>query len=182
MQSLNSEWVLIASAAALMGLAVRGIHLKKPFEGPEDHFGAEDRAESANTSDRRNERIEIVPLNAREAARFIRSWRGLQARFTSNPQNVVAQTDQLVREVMLKRGYPIGDFERRADDISLEHPEVVQIYRAAQAIAARAERGRADMAELRQAAAHYRALFDRLIEGQGAAPGDPPENQVALPS
>jgi hypothetical protein len=65
---------------------------------------------------------------------------------------------------MEKRGYPMGDFERRAGDISVDHPEVVANYRAAQAIAERDQRGSADTEELRKAVVHYRALFDELLE------------------
>ena len=85
-------------------------------------------------------------------------------RFVDDPKGVVVQADQLVRELMLKRGYPMGDFERRAADISVDHPAVVENYRAAQAIAARDERGEADTEELRKAVVHYRVLFDEMLE------------------
>jgi hypothetical protein len=88
----------------------------------------------------------------------------LQGRFVDDPRGVVVQADQLVRELMLKRGYPMGDFERRAADISVNYPTVVQNYRAAQAIALRGERGEASTEELRKAVVHYRALFDELLE------------------
>jgi len=65
---------------------------------------------------------------------------------------------------MVKRGYPMGDFEDRAADISVDHPSVVTTYRSAQAIAARDERGEADTEELRKAVVHYRTLFDELLE------------------
>jgi hypothetical protein len=65
---------------------------------------------------------------------------------------------------MLKRGYPMGDFERRAADISVDHPAVVENYRAAQAIATRDERGEADTEELRKAVVHYRVLFDEMLD------------------
>jgi len=88
----------------------------------------------------------------------------LQGRFVDNPKGVVVQAEQLVRELMEKRGYPMGDFERRAGDISVDHPDVVANYRAAQAIAVRDQRGSADTEELRKAVVHYRALFDELLE------------------
>jgi len=65
---------------------------------------------------------------------------------------------------MGKRGYPMGDFERRAADISVDHPGVATTYRAAQAIAVRDERGEADTEELRKAVVHFRTLFDELLE------------------
>ena len=99
----------------------------------------------------------------------------MQGRFVDNPQTAVVQADQLVRELMLKRGFPMGDFERRAADISVDHPEVVAHYRAAQAIAVRGERGEADTEELRKAVMHYRGPFDELLKGREA-------NQVVMPA
>ena len=90
------------------------------------------------------------------------------------------QADQLVRELMLKRGYPMGDFERRAADISVDHPTVVETYRAAQAITVRNDRGLADTEELRQAVIHYRALFNDLLEVREGKQETPrPVEQVA---
>ena len=85
------------------------------------------------------------------------------------------EADHLVRELMLKRGYPMGDFERLAADISVDHPAVVENYRAAQAIAARDERGEADTEELRKAVVHYRTLFDELL-------GERPPKRVKSPA
>ena len=62
-----------------------------------------------------------------DAARFSQAWQALQARFIDDPKGVLVQADQLVRELMSKRGYPVGDFERRAADISVDHPDVVAI-------------------------------------------------------
>jgi hypothetical protein len=91
------------------------------------------------------------------------------------------QADQLVREVMLKRGYPMGDFERRAADISVDHPAVVEYYRSAQAIATRNQRGEANTEDLRNAVVHYRVLFEELLKARGGkqevAPGRQMETQ-----
>jgi len=70
--------------------------------------------------------LNIVALDPLEAARFSEAWTVLQGRFVDNPKGVVVQADQLVRELMLKRGYPMGDFEHRAADISVDHPAVVE--------------------------------------------------------
>jgi hypothetical protein len=76
---------------------------------------------------------------------------------------VVAHADQLIRELMEERGYPMGDFEHRAADISVDHPGVVATYRVAQSIAASDARGEADTEELRKAVIYYRTLFDELL-------------------
>jgi hypothetical protein len=69
---------------------------------------------------------------------------------------------------MTERGYPVDDFEQRAADVSVDHPDVVENYRRAHGISLRSERGRASTEDLRRAMKHYRALFDELLE-----PGDP---------
>ena len=123
----------------------------------------------------RVEKLNIVPLSAPEAARFGQAWAALQGRFIDNPKGVLVEADHLVRELMQKRGYPVADFARRAADISVNHPTVVEHYRAAQATALRDQRGEADTEELRQGVVHYRALFEELLEvsGVGTTPPQP---------
>jgi hypothetical protein len=138
--------------------------------GPEydrtvSELGSRTKGESElKAREKRVERLEILPLAPAEAARFSEAWQALQGRFVDNPKGVVVQAEQLVRELMEKRGYPMGDFERRAADISVDHPDVVANYRSAQAIAVRDQKGTADTEELRKAVVHYRALFDELLE------------------
>jgi hypothetical protein len=130
-------------------------------------LGSRAKAESElKARESRVENLKIVALSAAEAARFSQAWSALQGRFVDNPKGVVLEADQLVRELMLARGYPVVDFERRAADISVDHPAVVDHYRAAQAIAVRDQRGEADTEEQRKAVVHYRALFDELLEGK----------------
>jgi hypothetical protein len=114
--------------------------------------------------ERRVERLKIVPLAPAEAARFSEAWRILQTRFVDNPRVTVAEADELVRDLMVKRGYPMADFEHRAADISVDHPQLVETYRAAQAIAVRDQRGEASTEELRKAVVYYRSLFDELLD------------------
>ena len=108
-------------------------------------------------------RLHILALSVADAARFNRAWTELQGRFIDNPRGAVLQADQLVRELMRKRGYPVDDFEHRAADISVDHPALVDTYRAAQAIVVRDEGGAADTEALRMAVVHFRALFDELL-------------------
>jgi hypothetical protein len=138
--------------------------------GPEygravDQMGSRAKAEAELRSrEKRVEKFRIVPLAPADAARFSQDWKTLQGRFVDNPKGVLVEADMLVRELMEKRGYPMGDFESRAADISVDHPAVVDHYRAAQAIAMRDRRGEADTEEMRKAVVHYRALFDELLE------------------
>ena len=134
---------------------------------------------------RREDRVallNITPLAPADAARFTQAWKALQGRFIDNPKEVVAEADHLVRELMTKRGYPMGDFERRASDISVDHPGVVATYRAAQVIAARDARGEADTEELRTAVVHYRTLFDELLEVNPVKAVDLPKGGIPVHS
>jgi len=113
--------------------------------------------------------LEIVPLAPREAQRFRMEWQGVQSRFVDNPRSAVTEADLLVRDVMVRRGYPMADFETQAADLSVDHPVVVDNYRAAHAIALRELHGRAGTEDLRQALVHYRTLFDELLQPERAA-------------
>jgi hypothetical protein len=114
--------------------------------------------------ERRVERLELVSLTPEDAAKFSQAWGVLQRRFIDNPRGVVVEADSLVRDLMVKRGYPMADFERRAADISVDHPTVVDAYRSARAIALRDQKGQASTEDLRKAVVYYRALFDELLE------------------
>jgi hypothetical protein len=162
--------LVVLAAAAIAWLVIqkqRSENLKRRFGLEYDRAVKElgrSKAEAELTKrEQRVARLNIVPITAVEAARFSTAWSALQGRFVDNPKGVVAEADLLVRELMTKRGYPMGDFEVRAADISVSHPGVVTNYRAAQAIAVRDARGEADTEELRKAVVHYRTLFDELL-------------------
>jgi hypothetical protein len=195
MNTLPLQWIIVARVVviALVALAAwffykqkkQSARLQQRF-GPEygrtvDELGGRTKAESElKAREKRVEDLTITPLAPAEAARFSQAWDALQARFVDNPKGVVLQADQLVRELMLKRGYPMGDFERRAADISVDHPAVVEHYRAAQTIAARDERGEADTEELRKAVVHYRVLFDDMLEVREAKQEVLPAKQMPV--
>ena len=179
METIDSQTWIIIAAIVVLGAVVVGawfFYQKKQSNKLQERFGPEyDRTVNELGSrtkgetelkarEKRVERLEILPLAPPEAARFTEAWRALQSRFVDNPKGVVVEAEQLVRELMEKRGYPMGDFERRAGDISVDHPNVVANYRSAQAIALRDQQGSADTEELRKAVVHYRALFDELLE------------------
>jgi len=143
-------------------------------------LGSQEKAEAElKAREQRVEKLTIVPLPPAEAERFSTAWTELQRRFVDSPKGVLAEADLLVRELMTRRGYPMADFERRAADISVDHADVVGNYRAAQAIAARDQRGEADTEQLRQGVVHYRALFEKLLEGgRPASAGERPLNRA----
>ncbi len=114
--------------------------------------------------EKRVEKFNIRPLPSDQRELFITEWRNVQARFVDDPKGAVGLADQLVDRVMGARGYPVAEFEQRAADISVTHPNVVSNYRAAHQIALRHQQGQATTEDLRQAMIYYRSLFDDLLE------------------
>jgi hypothetical protein len=112
----------------------------------------------------RVEKLNIKGLDARERDDFARAWEQEQARFVDAPSTAVNNADRLVQQVMKARGYPVTDFEQQVADVSVDHPDVVQNYRAAHDIAARSQTEKVSTEELRKALIHYRALFADLLE------------------
>jgi hypothetical protein len=174
-------WVLIGlGILALLALAVRrGLaarrtrHLRGRF-GPEYDRTLERadgrRQAEAQLAEReaRRERFDIRPLSPEARERYRARWHDVQARFVDAPAAAVASADALIQTVMAERGYPVEDFERRADDLSVDHPDVVEHYRHGHRLARRG--GDDGTEDLRRAMQHYRALFDELVE----APADEP--------
>ena len=122
---------------------------------------------------RRRKEFDIRPLEPAARDRYAERWRAAQRRFVDEPGPAVGEADALVMEVMRDRGYPVADeFEQRAADVSVDHPEVVEHYRAAHAISTRATAGEAGTEDLRQAMVHFRALFAELLGDEEPPPDD----------
>lgn len=124
------------------------------------------------------EKLKIRPLSANDRDSFTYRWREVQARFVDDPKGAVTLADSLVTDVMQARGYPITDFEQRADDLSVDHPVVVENYRAAHDIALRHSRGEASTEDLRKAMVHYRALFEDLVNDTGTRHVEPQRREA----
>ncbi len=112
---------------------------------------------------KRREKFVLRPLTEGTRADFAERWRIVQSHFVDDPKGSVSQADHLVNDLMETRGYPMADFEQRAADISVDHPVVVENYRAAHDIALRHSRGQASTEDLRRAMVHYRSLFEELL-------------------
>jgi FtsZ-interacting cell division protein ZipA len=174
--------VAVIVAAFLISRRRRSEHLKSHFGREYEHAletkGDRGKAE-AELADRekRVAKLDLRPLDPAERQRFGERWTDVQARFVDDPPQALAFADALLAEVMKARGYPVSDFEQRAGDISVEHPGVVEHYRAGHEIAMRHERGDASTEDLRQAMIHYRALFDNLVEAEAPAGAKEKENE-----
>ena len=166
--------IVLVTVAAAVGIFLylrrrRSELLRKDF-GPEynrilDQLGDQRKAEAELAARKeRVHKLEIRGLTADERSQFADSWRRTQSLFVDEPSRAVGDADGLVKELMQARGYPVGDFEQRAADVSVDHPRVVTNYRAAHDIAARNKSGKATTEDLRQAMVHYRSLFEELLE------------------
>ena len=113
--------------------------------------------------EKRRETFNIRPLTVADRSSFAVRWNEVQARFVDDPRGAVTVADSLVTDLMQARGYPIGEFDQRAADLSVDYPLIVDNYRAAHDIAIRHSEGRASTEDLRQAMIHYRALFQELL-------------------
>jgi hypothetical protein len=187
---MDTPVVIVLVVAVLAVIAVIGVaawlYLKKRrSDGLRQSFGPEydrareehpDQRSAERTLEERKERVEqlrIRALSPDERDQFAERWRSAQAQFVDDPAGATRVADMLIGEIMQARGYPVGDFEQRAADVSVDHPRLVEHYRAAHAIALRTDRGQADTdatEDLRQAFVHFRALFDDLLEVEAPAP------------
>jgi hypothetical protein len=120
----------------------------------------------------RRDELDIRPLGQEAIARYGDEWSLVQARFVDEPGPAVDEADALVVRVMRERGYPVEDFETRNDMAAVDHPDVVEHYRAAHLIHSANASGHADTEQLRSAIVHYRALFDVLLGETGAGDQD----------
>jgi type VI protein secretion system component VasK len=183
------EWIwifialLVVVAVVVVGWSLsrrkRSARLKEHF-GPEyertvGELG-EQRAAEADLLQREKKRkkLDIISLTPVARQEHEATWHKVQTEFVDAPQDAVGRAERLVTRVMRERGYPIDDFDQRAADISVDHPDIVENYRSAHAIYASQHNGDISTEQARQAFVHYRALFDRLL---GSESEIEPDNQ-----
>jgi FtsZ-interacting cell division protein ZipA len=133
------------------------------YERTVRHIGTSRAEADLIEREKRVQRLPLRELTAEEQERFVSEWRAVQSRFVDTPEQAMTEADRLVDQLMQARGYPVADFEQRAADISVDHPRVVDNYRAARHIASRYQRGEATTEDLRKAILYYRSLFDDLL-------------------
>jgi type I site-specific restriction endonuclease len=107
--------------------------------------------------------LDIRPLSEEETERFTHEWRSTQAKFVDHPVAAIQEANQLIKEVMSAKGYPVDDFEQRAADISVDYPDLVTNYRGMREITTRSEHEDVSTEEIRQAMLHSRALVEELV-------------------
>ena len=166
--------LVVAAVAAWYFLRERRSKELRSHFGPEydraiQEFGNRDRGENALVArQKRVEKLDIHSIPPAERDRFADDWRRVQSHFVDDPAESIHQADTLVCDLMRARGYPMSEFDHRADDLSVHYPHVVRNYRAAHQIALRQQSGQGDTEDLRKALVYYRNLFDELLEAHVA--------------
>ena len=188
-------WVALGVLGLLVvaGLVSRGARrsrsesLREKFGNEYDHaletHGSRKRAEQDLLE--RAEQVKkynIVPLSASDRDRFRADWQKVEQHVLERPTTAVVEADELVADIMRRRGYPMGDFERHAADLSVTNPRIVDHYRAGHKVIA-GPSGSASTEDRRQAMLHYRSLFDELIDdrvGNDVVSDVPRANEVEV--
>lgn len=161
--------VVLASIAYAAWQRRRSAKLRERF-GPEyDHAVAtRGKRRAAESELRRREKqhaqLDLQPLAPPQLERYRAEWADVQSQFVDDPEQSVQRAEQLAGRIMSDRGYPTHNFEEGAAQVAVDHPEVVQRYRAAHSLAIEQERGQPTTEELRRSITAYRSLVDVLLE------------------
>jgi FtsZ-interacting cell division protein ZipA len=168
-------WILIVVAAVVaVAIVAYAAWRQSRTKSLRSTFGPEYERATADTPrreaeaellerQRRHDELDIRPLSEAARDRYLGQWEDVQARFVDDPEGAVGDADRVIQQVMADRGYPVDDFEQRAADVSVEHPDVVENYRQGHTIATSKGFGDTRTEELRQAMRHYRSLFEVLL-------------------
>ena len=166
-------WILVVVAIIVVVAVALVLVQQRQRAGLRERFGPEyDRVveerddrrqaerELAERAERRD-KLDIRPLTSEQRGDYAARWESVQAAFVDRPREAVVLADDLIVEVMDRRGYPVESFDDRASLVSADHPEVVDHYRSAHAVSTQGEDSSTE--DLRQAFVHYRALFDAML-------------------
>ncbi|WP_445182544.1 hypothetical protein ACTXG6_28855 [Pseudonocardia sp. Cha107L01] len=157
---------------------------RKQSENLRKHFGTEYERTVAETGDRkageselrerqqRRRELDIRDLRPEERSKYQESWNSVQRDFVDDPARAMDRADELVVAIMRTRGYPVDDFNRRADDISVDHPNVVRHYREARSVRDASSDGSVDTERQRGALTSYRSLVEELLGRDRTAQAD----------
>ena len=168
-------WVVIAIGALVVIAAIAVVWTRRRTARLQDRFGPEyervveerekrwDAEGELRERERRREELDIQPLPAVARRRYLAAWEETQARFVDSPPAALIEADRLVTQVMRERGYPMDDFDQRAADISVDHPDLVENFRFAHEVSETTKRGDRNTEDMRRAMVHYRGLFDELL-------------------
>jgi len=169
---------LILAIAIGIWLTIRN----KRTEHLRDRFGDEydrtvddrgNRSKGEKALEEREERVDaldIRPLTEDEHQKFATEWKDVKSVFVDSPTEAVMHADRMLGTMMKTKGFPMADFDRRYEDLTVNHPDVARHYREGHKIVDSHDSGNASTEDLRQAMKHYEALYDRLISDAQGTP------------
>jgi hypothetical protein len=186
MNSVTTVIVIIVAVIVILaiGAAIYRLTQKRRSDRLHERFGPEydravERADDRRGAEsellereKRHKELELRTLDAGQQRQFEQRWSDVQRDFVDGPGKAVHHADRLVVDVMSARGYPVDDFDQRADDLSVKYPKVTQHYREARRIARANERGEVSTEELRTAVTSYRSLVDALLHDSDGPKSD----------
>ena len=168
--------IVVIAAVVLLAAIAYGVARRRRSVDLQEQFGTEyghvvtdagsrsDAEHEPSAREKRRSALDIRPLDRDARDDYASAWESVQAGFVDSPNDAIGRADRLVHQVMRDRGYPVDDFEQRAADVWVDHPDVVVAdYRAAHDISLRNDAGEASTEDLRQAMVHFRSLFDDLL-------------------
>ena len=175
MDSSTVTLIVIGAVLVVLAIVVWAALQRRRTNTLRDRFGDEydrtveatgKRAEAEAAHEEREHRVaklDIRPLTPQERGDFSAEWREVKAVFVDSPVEAVHLADRLLSTIMKTRGFPMADFDRRYEDLTVDHGEVARHYREGHELTLRHERGQASTEDLRQAMIHFEALFDDLV-------------------
>jgi hypothetical protein len=172
--------ILLIAAVALLVVLALALRTSRHREAAhlQERFGSEwDRTvgQAETRKDRRHaeheladraetrDQLEIRPLGAASRRQYADQWHDTQARFVDAPQDALREAESLLDQVMRERGYPVEGFDEQASLSSVDHPDLVENYRAAHELQRRSAGNGTSTEDLRDAMLRYRSLFDELL-------------------
>lgn len=186
-------WIVIVLAVVVVVGLIAVLERQRRSAALRDKFGPEyDRAVASHDNQRaaeaelrerqkQREQLDIKPLSEAARLRYDEEWRVVQERFVDQPTEAVASADRLIESVMTEQGYPMADFDEQSKLISVDHPTVVEDYRAARAAYEQTRGGEVGTENLREALLRYRALFSELVGvGQDRSAEPDPDGGEAI--
>lgn len=179
---MQQEQILVIAAVIaviVLAIVIWYVLKKRRTEALRDRFGEEydhavhDRGrreaeENLAERERRVSQLDIRPLTADERDRYTHEWKETKSLFVDSPAEAVLRADRSLADMMKTRGFPMGDFDRRYEDLSVDHPDVARHYREGHALTVRHNEGNASTEDLRQAIKHYELLFEELVRDAGS--------------
>lgn len=107
--------------------------------------------------------FDIRPVEAAQGKQLADEWQVVKASFVDDPSIALRDAEALVERLMAARGYPKGDFEQHTADVSVDHPVILEHYRAAHEVSLRHADGHAETEDLRQAMINDHVFFVELL-------------------